>query len=304
MYLSGEYIMDTIVKTILDKFPNRKLSLPLAGYRQDWPYHVLVCNPSFKDIWNRLTYYDMVSTLAVIYRMNATVFDIGTIKTELRELFALNFFGLNTMRYQGFTEYKDNNLSSYTDQLHYVLNPSEFVLWNEPVLNMADGTVVDTYNESLDIISKQALNSRPVFSDRAKELYGNYISIETDNNIRFTYYGLKKNSFLRYKIGEKVKAGQVIGNVGCSGAIAKRPFLHVEVSFRFAPDVNIAKDFRINEFPVPAVNFEAFYEMPMWTDFRDTKEGIERMYVKDIKYIFNPGHFMRAGSLLRKTSNK
>ena len=296
--------MNELLKSIIEKFPNRKLYLPLKGQRSDWNYHVLMCNTSMKDIWNRMTYYDMISSLSVIYKMNATILDIGTLRSHLRELFSINFFGLNTMRYQGFTEFKDNHLSSYVNQLHHVLNLNEFVLWDEPVFNMADGKVTRTYNDSLDMISKEPLN-RKFFGDSVNKIYGNSITIETENNIAFTYCGLKHNSFLRYKIGDEVKAGQQIGNVGCCGAIAKRPFLHIEVGFKFLPSITPSIDqFREGEFPVPIVNFEPFYEMPLWTDFRDSREGIERMYVKDIKYIYNGGHFMRAGSLIKKTSNK
>ena len=296
--------MNELVKQVLDKFPERKILLPLKGQRPDWNYHVLMCNTTWKDVWNRMTYYDMISSLSVIYKMNATILDIGTLRSHLRELFSINFFGLNTMRYQGFTEFKDNHLSSYVNQLHHVLNLNEFVLWDEPVFNMADGKVTRVYNDSLDMISKEPLN-RKFFGDSVNKIYGNSITIETKNNIAFTYCGLKHNSFLRYKVGEEVKAGQQIGNVGCCGAIAKRPFLHIEVGLKFLPSVTPDIDkYREGEFPLPVVNFEPFYEIPMWTDFRDTKEGIERMYVKDIKYIYNPGHFMRAGSLIKKTSNK
>ena len=296
--------MNEVMKYIIEKFPERKIKLPLRGQSQDWPYHVVMCNTTMKDIWNRMTYYDMYSSLSVIYRMNATIFDIGTIRSQLRELFSINFFGLNTMRYQGFTEFKDNHLSSYANQLHYVLNPNEFVLWDEPVYSMTDGTITRIYNDSLDTISKEPLN-RKFLGDSVNKIYGNSITIETDKHITVTYCGLQHNSFLRYKIGEKVKAGQQLAKVGCCGAIAKRPFLHIEVGFNIAPNVSPTIDqMREGEFPLPIVNFEPFYEMPLWTDYRDTKEGIERMYVKDIKYIYNAGHFMRAGSLIKSVSSK
>ena len=298
--------MDTITKKILDLFPTRKLHLPLAGYRQEWPYHITMCNPGFREVWERLSYYNMVSSLVMIYRTNMLIPSYGVIDKALRTLFSLNFFGLNTMRYQGFTEYKDNRLSSYTDQLKYVLNPDEYVLWDEPVYAMADGVVTKTYNELPDMISKEALNSRRIFADRLFKIYGNSIIIETENHIQIIYSGLRRNSFLRFKVGDQVKAGQEIGHVGCSGALSKRPFLHVEFSYRFLPNTNIAAmdSTQFNSFPVPAVNFESFYEMPLWTDYRDSAEGVERMYVKDIKYIFNSGHFLRAGSLIKRTTNK
>ena len=298
--------MDIVVKKILDLFPTRKLRLPLLGNRQDWPYHITMCNPGFREVWERLSYYNMVSSLVMIYKTNALIPTYGLIDKTLRTLFSLNFFGLNTMRYQGFTEYKDNRLSSYTDQLKHVLNPNEYVLWDEPVYSMTDGTVVKIYNDSLDMISRDALNSRPVFGDEVNKLYGNNIMIETDKGIQVLYSGLRRNSFLRFKMGDMVKAGQEIGRVGCSGSFAKRPFLHIEFAFKFIPNSNIetVQNLQLNNFPVPAVNFESFYEMPLWTDYRDTAEGIERMYVKDIKYIFNPGHFLRAGSLIKRTTNK
>ena len=307
--------MDLTVKSLLSLFPDRKLLLPLQGNRSDWPYHIAMCNPQFKDIWNRLTYSNMYSALSMIYNMNVSWWNEPAITKVLFGLFSINFFGLNTMRYQGFTEFKDNRLSSFSDSLKHVLNPNEYVLWDEPVINMADGVVVNTYNDALDMVAKQPMKARAIMFDygRLDDMYGNNITIETPTGIRFRYFGLKRNSFLKYKLGDQVKAGQVLGLVGCSGKLCARPILHIECGYRFLKDVqselpknmsDIINQFKLNQFPIPALNFEAFYEMPLWTDYRDTQEGIERMYVKDIKYIFNPGHFMRAGSLIKKTSNK
>ena len=182
--------MDTITKKILDMFPTRKLHLPLLGYRQEWPYHITMCNPGFREVWERLSYYNMVSSLVMIYRTNMLMPSYGVIDKALRTLFSLNFFGLNTMRYQGFTEYKDNKLSSYTDQLKYVLNPDEYVLWDEPVYAMADGVVTRTYNELPDMISREALNSRRIFADRLFKIYGNksriYDSSSYSKNTKYT----------------------------------------------------------------------------------------------------------------------
>lgn len=293
-----------IIKAVAECLPSKKMALPLYGQRSDWNYHVLMCNPSMKDIWNRLTYSDIQSAFSTIYKMNISPMTIFRLRTAMKELFAFNFFGLNTMRYQGFTEFKDNRLSSYTDQLKYVLNPNEFVLWGEPVICMADCTITEVSNNRNDMISREALNSRPIMGDRMEELYGNYIGTVTDGGVSIFYCGLMKNSFLRYKVGEKIKAGQEIAKVGCSGAAAKRPFLHIEFGLSPISGLPMEDQYRYATFPVPLVNFEAFYEMPLWTDYRDTREGIERMYVKDIKYTYNPGHFMRAGSLIRKTINK
>ena len=293
---------------ILDLLPRKRILLPLQGYRSEWPYHVAMCNPSCRDVWERLTYSNMASALQIIYNMNVRWYHYMFISKLTAALFSLNFFGLNTMRYQGFTEYKDNRLSSYTDQLKYVLHPKEYVLWEEPVINMIDGKVTNIYNDALDIISKEAMSSRALVYDpgRLDEMYGNNITIEHECGLRVRYFGLKRNSFLKYKLGDEVKAGQVLGQVGCSGRMAKRPYLHIEASFKFAPNTgfDVADGTKFNQIPLPAFNFESFYEMPLWTDYRDTSEGIERMYVRDIKYILNPGHFMRAGSLVKKTSNK
>ena len=295
--------MNELVKSIIEKFPTRKLYLPLKGQRSDWNYHIMVTNPSFTDIWNRMTYWNMMGALSYICKFNLPLRTVG-LQTMITELFTLNFFGLNTMRYQGFTEYKDNLLSSYSNQLKYTLNPDEFVLWNEPVINMADGKVVKIYNDALDMITREPFNRALVYQT-ANEVYGNSISIDTDKGIIFHYYGLKKGSFLRFKIGDEVKAGTEIGRVGCNGMIAKRPFLHLEVGIDGLPDIlKTDKVPTMTVFPLPIVNFEQFYEVPLITDTRETREALERMYVKDIKYIYNAGHFMRAGSLVKKTSNK
>ena len=305
--------MDQLTKYIDELFPKRRLLLPLQGYRQDWPYHVMICNPTFEEVWERLSILNKASAFYTIFKTNKIKWwtiplAIAPAASSLLavRLFSLNFFGLNTMRYQGFTEYKDNRLSSYTSQLKQVLNPNEFVLWDEPVINMADGTIIESWNEELDMVSRHSINETEKYQPMVfNKIYGNNITIETENGLQFRYGGLQKNSFNRYKIGDFVKAGQPIGKVGCSGRLSKRPFLHIELAFRPLPNtgIKIVDSSRWNAYPVPAVNFESFYEMPMLTDYRDNGDALERIYVKDIKYLFNGGRFLRAGSLVKKTGN-
>lgn len=87
------------------------------------------------------------------------------------------------------------------------------------ILAAADGKVVYILDGLFD---------RETVSDVSKGL-GNYIAIKHPNDY-FTYYAHLKKGSIDVKVGDEVKAGDVIGEVGSSGN-STDPHLHFEVYF-------------------------------------------------------------------------
>lgn len=284
--------MDKIVQEMLDRLPPRKMRMPLAGNSATWPYHVMVCNPSIQEIWSRLSTIDLVSAFTNIYNLNK--FTALSILNIADIAFSLNFFGLNTMRYQGFTEYRNNLLSSYSNSLRYTLNPDEYVLWDQPVRSMTNGEIVEIVDDYPDRLSKESFNGG-FFGMKENDMYGNSITVRC-NDIDYMYSCLKYRSTFKYKIGDKVMPGQVLGRVGCSGKLAKRPYLQVKARIRYKFNVHPLPKI---VFPVPMLKFEPFYEMKLLNGSRFSPESLERTLVRDIKYIYNPGCILASGSLVR-----
>lgn len=90
----------------------------------------------------------------------------------------------------------------------------DYYTWDAPVYAVADGVVVDARDGFKDI----KIGGRP----RAEKHNG--VSIRHLGGEHSFYVHLKKGS-VKVKVGDKVKAGQIIGTVGNSGGSA-RPHLH------------------------------------------------------------------------------
>lgn len=90
----------------------------------------------------------------------------------------------------------------------------DYYTWDAPVYAVADGVVVDARDGFKDI----KIGGRP----RAEKHNG--VSIRHIGGEHSFYVHLKKGS-VKVKVGDKVKAGQIIGHVGNSGGSA-RPHLH------------------------------------------------------------------------------
>ena len=214
-------------------------------------------------------------------------------------IFGMTFYGIQQMRYQGFTEYKDQRINSYSTSLKYILNPDEYVLWDLPVHTMTDGEVVSIYNEAIDMISRTNINGIGLDSG-LEELCGNYIIIQS-GQLEYIYAGLKRNSMKKFSIGDKVQAGDIIGRVGCCGKLASHPFLSIQCRWKR----HIPLPFKLKSvyFPLPMLNFEPFYQVRLINETRNTPEALERMYAKDIQYTYNAGSLMSDGTLIRKALN-
>jgi len=92
------------------------------------------------------------------------------------------------------------------------------------VLAVADGEIVALETSKLDDknFDIPSLKTNPL------ALYGNYVVIKHSNNVLSMYAHLKNKSSEALKIGDKIKKGQIIGQIGTSGS-SFFPHLHFEV---------------------------------------------------------------------------
>lgn len=134
---------------------------------------------------------------------------------RLNYLFSVHFFGVQPVSSgRGLTEFRNNKINSFVDVMHRVLDPYEYIMYNHPVHAVADGTVVSIENSYNDQVGR--LFEVNFGSIKPDEYLGNTIEIEHENKIRSIYGNLKRNAAV-VRIGQKVRAGDMISRVGLSG---------------------------------------------------------------------------------------
>ncbi len=287
------------LKDWIDLLPIKKHRLPLYGFPQGSGYHIFSQILNFKDLWDRMSKSSVLFILSDLWRQDFINF--WFLKNIQHSIFGINFVGLQEMNYQGFTMYKDKRFSSYSSQLKYILNPNEYVLYDEPVHSMTDGKVIAIVNKYNDRLIREPLRKSYEVNDTPEELYGNHVIIRS-NGIDYFYGGLRRNSMVRLRIGDDIRIGDVIGSVGCQGNQGVFPYLHVHASIN-ASYITLIKSppFSLfSEITVPILKFEHFYETPLLNSIRNTPEAMDRFLVRDIKYIYNSGTILYPGSLIRK----
>ena len=141
---------------------------------------------------------------------------VTTILPRLNYLFSIHFFGVQPVfGGRGLTEYRNNKINSFVDVIHRVLDPYEYIMYNHPVHAVADdGTVVSIENSYSDQVGR--LYEVNFGSLKPDDFMGNTIEIEHENKIRSVYGNLKRHSSV-VRIGQKVRAGEMIARVGLSG---------------------------------------------------------------------------------------
>ncbi len=104
---------------------------------------------------------------------------------------------------------------------------TSFCIWNEPLVSVCDGTV-------LNVVTTLKDNAAYSESDRQNPK-GNHILLKCNNGYEILYAHLKQNSST-LKVGDFVKAGLQIGNVGNSGNTSE-PHLHIQANLNNEPQV-------------------------------------------------------------------
>lgn len=101
-------------------------------------------------------------------------------------------------------------------------NPESYFCYGQDVLAVADGEVV----EMLDGLTNQVPGKLPSSIDLA-QADGNHVVLKLAPN-RYALYAHLKPGSVQVKIGDRVKAGQVLGQVGNTGNTSE-PHLHFHI---------------------------------------------------------------------------
>lgn len=130
-------------------------------------------------------------------------------------------FSSNFMRYAYDFAVLDQNNNQYSGKGE---NNTEWIGFGKEVLAVADGEIIAIETNQKD--DKQF--DVPSLKNNPLALYGNYIVIKHNNNVLSMYAHLQNNSSKHLKKGDKIKQGEVIGQIGTSGS-SFFPHLHFEV---------------------------------------------------------------------------
>jgi murein DD-endopeptidase MepM/ murein hydrolase activator NlpD len=103
----------------------------------------------------------------------------------------------------------------------------DWVGFGAEVIAVEDGIVRDRQDDVADNVPLAPLP--PPRSVSARDLYGNYVVVESDGH--FVHYAHLQRGSVRVRVGERVRRGEALGRVGNSGNTSG-PHLHVHVSDR------------------------------------------------------------------------
>ena len=111
-----------------------------------------------------------------------------------------------------------------------------FFIFGQPLVAVADGRVTEAVDAHPDL---------PVGGNTWRDMAGNHVVIDIGDG-HYVLYGHMKLGSLRVRVGEQVRRGQVIGQVGDSGN-SDEPHLHLQVQNKPTFDV---EDRDIRTYPI------------------------------------------------------
>lgn len=164
---------------------------------------------------------------------------IGTDTGHRRALLSLNNKLCLSQRFANdWVKLDENNRSCNGDNKEC----KSFTCYDQKIIAVADGEVVDLVDGFEDQIPNKT--GRIKVSDAG----GNYIIVKIDDN-KYAFYAHMKKGSARVKIGDEVKRGQELGNVGNTGN-SSAPHLHFHVCDNPSPLFANGVPFVIDEFSV------------------------------------------------------
>lgn len=270
-------------------FAEKKLIMPIYNI-DSLSYHHCLLLPSSREeteLWTRMTASDSLFILQNIFDIKNLIFKRFLEDKEI--IFELDFFGLTQLPNNGFGILNDYRVEHYTEDMKYNYALKDYVMFDIDVRSMTSGIVTRINNEYIDWISKVKPSMISYNEHSSDNLYGNSITVDYQG-CEITYYGLKRNSMTKYKIGDTILPRQLIGRVGCNGKLGSIPFLHV--SFRIPGNREIID--------LSKIEFEPFYNVNIINSYRNTPEAISRMTSRDINYVYNSGRILYSDGLLIK----
>lgn len=99
-----------------------------------------------------------------------------------------------------------------------------YFCYDQPIHSVADGTVVAASDGMAENVPHSGAYAAPIGFDNAG---GNYAVIEIAPN-RYAFYAHMRPGTVKVKVGDKVRAGELIGRVGNTGS-STEPHLHFHV---------------------------------------------------------------------------
>lgn len=103
-----------------------------------------------------------------------------------------------------------------------------YYAYGKSVLAVANGKVINTRNDLPDNTPGHGRDFRPAVPTTLDTLGGNTVTLDIGDGQYVYYFHLAPGS-VRVKPGDRVRRGQVLGQIGCSGD-AREPHLHFEIT--------------------------------------------------------------------------
>ena len=275
-----------IVKESIGKDEKIDFILPIKNLKEG---ELLVINTHITNITfiESLTNIFELLMSAIQKSSPALAVPLFSIRNLLTQMFALDFMGFNIKTKMNYKSDKNNN--------------DDFYIFNAELVAVSDGEIIDCSDKMEDKFS-------------IKRSAGNYIIIK-HNILCYSLYGHIKKGSIKVKKGDKVKQGQVIANVGNSGA-GSEPHLHYQLCY-LDPKVIDLKLFSI--MPTlsskPLENFKNFLQYPINKSLLSTSmNNLVSLYqytanelnkIDKIKYELNrDGEIPPFGFVRNKTINE
>jgi Peptidase family M23 len=121
---------------------------------------------------------------------------------------------------------------------------SDYPFFGAPLRAVADGEVVDLRDDMADAIPLQ----EPTNIKTPRDYAGNYVTIRLREGLYVNYAHVKQGS-VKVKVGDKVKAGQTVGELGNSGH-STAPHLHFGVADKSETVTSASLPFVIDGFEI------------------------------------------------------
>ena len=303
------------------------MKLPIQGFRNK-NFHCFVTTDHFLELLNRQGAINSILSATLMKKIVAHQLFNGGVHTiasnnigdsifmesmihqskavftivlpRLNYLMSVHFFGVQPVfDGRGLTEYRENKVNSFTNQIHRILSPYEYIIFNHPVHAVADGKVISIENSYSDQLYR--LFEVDFASIKPDDYIGNTIEIEHSPVCHSIYGNLKKNSMM-VRVGDKITRGQTIARVGMSGQHPS-PYLFFALS---TPGVKIpiAGNIKLGLLAAHGVwdthfEYDLFKLSTPLTDEYRTEDFYNYIRTDNIKYTFAPSK-LRDGVLVKQ----
>ncbi|RWO38083.1 MAG: M23 family metallopeptidase [Mesorhizobium sp.] len=125
--------------------------------------------------------------------------------------------------------------------------PANYHIYGKPILAVADGTVVGTRDDLQDQVPGALPANLPI-----DEADGNFVVLDIGSGLFVNYAHMRPGS-VKVKIGDKVRRGDQIGEVGNTGN-SQAPHLHLHVMDSASPLVSDGLPYVFDSFAITAID--------------------------------------------------